>query len=383
MFKVATVFSWIWSVEHALIRMWIPHKIVFAADIDKYARQTYKANYDIKDDVFFEDICTIDWKQFTNEVDLLVGGSPCQSFSMVWKRKWLSDDRWNLIYQYVRLVNEIKPKVFIFENVKGLLNHDSWESFKKVLKSFDTLWYHYEYQVLNAKDYWMPQHRERVILVWFRDKEIYNKFSFPEKTSLSITMKDLLEDNPDSKYYLWDKWVSFVTREKNLKKRYTQINWDIALCQKANQQFNRHWDFIKDEFKGDVHEKYYLSDKLITYVMSSGTKNFYSKPEIDLDIARPLLQSMHKMHRAGVDNYISRGDRIRKLTPRECLRLMWYGDAFKIVVSDTQMYKQAGNSIVVNIFFHLLPKLGLFDKTISNNIFLLPIVKNKCLKTIL
>ena len=93
--------------------------------------------------------------------------------------------------------------------------------------------------------------------------------------------------------------------------------------------------------------------------MKTGTKNFYSKPEINLDIARPLLSTMGKMHRAGVDNYISNGNRIRKLTPRECLRLMGFDDRFKIVVSDTQMYKQAGNSIVSNNFIEILKQLDM------------------------
>lgn len=357
MFKIATLFSWIWSVEHALTRMQIPHEIIFACDIDEFARQTYKANFDIKDDVFFRDVCEIEWKKFRWKVDLLVWWSPCQSFSMVGKRKGLWDDRWNLIYQFIRIVDETQPKAFIFENVKWLLSHDWWNTFKTILKAFDTLWYHYKYQVLNAKKYWMPQHRERIALVWFRNETTYNKFSFPREVPLEITMKDLLEDNADSKYYLWEKWINFVTSEKNLKKRYTQINWEIALCQKANQQFNRHWDFIKVKPKKDVEEKYYLSEKLKKYVLSSGTKDFYSKPEIDLDVARPLLQSMHKMHRAWVDNYISKGEKIRKLTPRECFRLMWFSDDYKITVSDTQAYKQAWNSIVVNIFFHLLPAL--------------------------
>jgi DNA (cytosine-5)-methyltransferase 1 len=91
--------------------------------------------------------------------------------------------------------------------------------------------------------------------------------------------------------------------------------------------------------------------------MSTGTKNYHVEPEIDLKIARPLLATMHKMHRAGVDNYITYKNRVRKLTPRECLRLMGYDDSFKIVVSDTQMYKQAGNSIVVDMMIQLLKQI--------------------------
>jgi len=93
--------------------------------------------------------------------------------------------------------------------------------------------------------------------------------------------------------------------------------------------------------------------------MATGTKNFYSKPETDLAVARPLLATMAKMHRAGVDNYITRSGRIRKLSPRECLRLMGFDDSFKIVVSDTQMYRQAGNSIVVNVLMGVLRNMGI------------------------
>lgn len=109
----------------------------------------------------------------------------------------------------------------------------------------------------------------------------------------------------------------------------------------------------------DVEEKYYLSDKVARYVLAGGTKNFKTSTKTDLDVARPLLQSMHKMHRAGVDNYVTHKGRIRKLTPRECLRLMGFKDSFKIVVSDTSMYQQAGNSIVVDVLIALLKQVDI------------------------
>ena len=128
-------------------------------------------------------------------------------------------------------------------------------------------------------------------------------------------------------------------------------------------QFNWHGDFIfEEENKNneqlmDDLEKYFLSEKVKKYVLSTGTKGFYSKPETDLDIARPLLQSMHKMHRAGVDNYVTTNGRLRKLTPRECLRLMGFCDSFKIVVSDTAAYQQSGNSIVVDVLINILKEI--------------------------
>lgn len=106
-----------------------------------------------------------------------------------------------------------------------------------------------------------------------------------------------------------------------------------------------------------IWEKYFLSEKVKKYVLSTGTKGFYSKPKVDLEIARPLLQSMHKMHRVGVDNYITTNGRLRKLAPRECLRLMCFCDSFKIVVSDTAAYQQSGNSIVVDVLINLLNEI--------------------------
>ena len=104
-------------------------------------------------------------------------------------------------------------------------------------------------------------------------------------------------------------------------------------------------------------EKYYLSEKVKNYVLAGGTKNWHTSTKTDLDVARPLLCTMHKMHRAGVDNYVTHKGRIRKLTPRECLRLMGFKDTFKIKVSDTSMYQQAGNSIVVDVLIALLKQM--------------------------
>ena len=146
----------------------------------------------------------------------------------------------------------------------------------------------------------------------------------------------------------------------NLKKKYTQIDGEVALCQTKNQQFNWHGDFVFVEENKDMEhtiedlEKYFLSEKVRKYVLDTGTKGFYAKPEIDLEVARPLLTTMHKMHRAGVDNYVTTDGRIRKLTPRECLRLMGFSDSFEIVVSDTSMYQQAGNSIVVDVLMAIM-----------------------------
>ena len=367
--NLATMFSGIGAVEFALKRLKLQTNIIFAADNDKFVKESYFANYKIDEDSWYHDVYDIKGKKYKNKIDLLVGGSPCQSFSMVGKRRGLEDTRGTLFYEFARVVKESQPKVFIYENVKGLINHDKGNTFETIKATFDELGYKYFYKVLNAKDYGMAQHRERIFVVGFKDKR--TSFTFPTSIELEHTMQDFLEDYIDSKYYLKEKGVKFVTSSKNRKKRYTQINGDIAICQKANQQFNWHGDFIyesqeKQEFDeflfdvSEVEEKYYLSDKVKNYVLSSGTKGFKTSTKTDLEVARPLLQSMHKMHRAGVDNYVTHNKgRIRKLTPKECLRLMGFGDGFKQVVSDTQMYRQAGNSIVVDVLIALLKQMDI------------------------
>lgn len=342
-------------------------------------KQSYMANYDIEDKDFHWNVAFLDGKQYAGQVDLFVGGSPCQSFSLVGKQRGLEDTRGTLFYEYVRLVNEIQPKVFIYENVKAILSNDEGRTWEKMKEVFADLGYKVFYtfngkpSVLNARDYGIPQNRERMFVVGFRnDINLIKDFEFPTPIPLEKKMQDLLLDNVSGAYYLPKKGVDFVTSEKNLTKRYTQIDGEIALCQKKNQQFNWHGDFVFVEENKDMEktmedlEKYFLSEKVEKYVMATGTKNFYSRPKTDLEVARPLLTTMHKMHRAGVDNYVHTNGRLRKLTPRECLRLMGFCDSFKIVVSDTAMYQQAGNSIVVDVLIAIMRQI--FDSVEENEL---------------
>lgn len=371
--RLATSFSGIGAIEHAFQRLGLNFEIIFAGDIDDKCKKSYFANYHIAEQQWHSDIHTLDATPYLGKVDLFVGGAPCQAFSMVGKRKGFEDTRGTLFREFARVVKECQPKVFIFENVKGLINHDNGNTWDVIRHTFeDYCGYKIFFQVLNSKDYGIPQHRERIFCIGFKDKV---DFTFPCPIPLEYRMYDFLEDFIQTKYFLREKGIKFVTSTKNRLKCYTQINGEIALCQKRNQQFNWHGDFVYhplannepyeegwDEFifdVKDVEEKYYLSEKVRNYVLTPGTKNFRTSTKTDLDIARPLLQSMHKMHRAGVDNYVTHKGRIRKLTPRECLRLMGFKDSFNIVVSDTSMYQQAGNSIVVDVLIALLKQLDI------------------------
>ena len=368
--RLGSTFSGIGSIENALKRLNLNYKIMFAGDIDPFCKSSYFSNYDIDDTRWHNDITEFSAKNFRGNIDLLVGGSPCQAFSMVGNRKGFEDARGTLFYEFARIIDETNPKVFIYENVKGLVNHDKGRTWAIVKRIFKNLGYKIFFRTLNSKDYGIPQHRDRIFVVGFRDQKTC--FKFPCKIPLKVKMSDFLEDTIDSKYYLKEKGVKFVTKTINHKKKFTQINGKIALCQKANQQFNWHGDFIFEEINkftkfdvfvfnvNDVEEKYYLSEKVEKYVLANGTKNFKTNNNFtDLEVARPLLQTMHKMHRAGVDNYVTHKGRIRKLTPRECLRLMGFTDAFKIVVSDTQAYRQAGNSIVSDVLIALLKQMDI------------------------
>lgn len=359
MIRLATIFSGIGSIEWALKRMKLDYKIVFACDngdielkdVDEdaikkkmfslktieeqknfeeelfskvkktnFVKKTYFENYDIAEKDFHYDVRFLDGTKYKGKVDLFVGGSPCQAFSIMGYQKGFEDTRGTLFYEYARLVKEIQPKVFIFENVQGLLKHDNGKTWEIIQKVFNSLGYNISFRVMDSKDYGIPQTRRRLIVVGFKDKS--KNIAEPRKKDLKYTLQDFLETNT--------KFGNLISKDGK-----------IELSRGTS----------------DIDDKYFLSELVYKHVMSTGTKNYYTKPEVDLSIARPLLATMHKMHRAGVDNYVTYKNKLRKLTPRECMRLMGYDDTFKIAVSDTQAYKQAGNSIVVDVMIAIMKEI--------------------------
>ena len=360
---IATVFSGIGSPEQALLRMNMPHKVIFACDngeriidydYDKeyaiikslhsvkdkreyverlYASKTrktnfvqlsYLANYNLENNNFFQDVKLLDGTDFKDTIDLFVGGSPCQSFSIAGARGGLEDTRGTLFFEYCRLVNEIKPKVFIYENVYGVLNHDNGRTWETMKSSFYELGYNFTWQILDARDYGIPQGRRRLFVVGFKNKDAFERFYFPtpiplEKQPLS-KMQDMLEEN------------LAIGSMQNLNGVLTKI----------------------DDKKGEPDKQYYLSEKLTKYVLSPGTKKFmHYNAKTDLPIARALVKNMGNTYRASVNNYVHTHGKLRHLTMREVHRLMGYPDSYKIVVSKAQAYKQAGNSIVVDVMMHI------------------------------
>ena len=362
--KLATVFSGIGSIEFAFKRLNIPVEIVFACDngereieYDKekemnvirslgspeekknyvenlyskktrkhnFVKETYCANYKIKDNMFFQDICLLDGRDFEGCVDLLVGGSPCQSFSSVGSKSGLDDARGTLFYEYARLINEIKPKVFIYENVRNMLKHDNGKTWEIIKKVFDELNYNIDFKILNSLDFNIPQKRNRLFVVGIR-KDLAIIPSLPLKANEQVyySMQDFLINNTPINSFNYDAFGNLLINKK----------------------------------KGEtVSDRYFLSNAVKKYVMSPGTKTWYQRVEIDLPIARTILKTMGNCHRAGVDNYVTDRGKIRMLTEREALRLMGYTDDFIMPVSIAQAYKQAGNSIVVDVMIGILKEL--------------------------
>lgn len=400
MLRIGTVFSGIGAFEHALERLHIPHTISFACDnggidiwkgksekeiadaklfihsikdpkekkdyIDNlylntrktnFVERSYMSNYTLEKEHFHQDATFLDGNIYKDNIDIFVGGSPCQSFSIAGKKGGLEDTRGTLFYDFARLVKEIQPTVFIYENVKGVLSHDKGKTWAIMSNTFHELGYDWHYSVLTPTNYGIPQRRYRLFVVGFKRQ---TSFAFPLPKPLTTTMKDYLMDHTPEKYFLNEKGSTFVVNEEKIKKKHTQINGEISLCQKANQQFNLHGDFIYEPSPTPLNlipDKYFLSSKLIKYVLSTDTKGYKVTPTIDTDIAKSLLATMHKMHRAQIDNYVTTNGRLRKLMPRECLRLMGFCDSFKQVVSDHQMYRQAGNSIVVDVLMAIVNEI--------------------------
>lgn len=347
--RLATSFSGIGAIEYALKRLGLNTKIVFAGDINANCKKSYFANYDITEERWHTDIHNFDAKPYKGKVDLFVGGAPCQAFSIVGDQLGFEDTRGTLFREFARVVKECQPKVFIFENVQGLLKHDQGRTWEVVYNTFrEYCGYDVHYQLLNARDYGIPQTRERLYCIGFRKK---TNFKYPAPIPLKYRMYDFLEDYIESPYYVEKRGAKILSQNEERRK----IIIEDGECEKFN-------DFIFQI--AEVDDKYYLSEKVAKYVLCEGTKTFKTPIKTDLDIARPLLQTMHKMHRAGVDNYVTYNKEkgingLRKLTPRECLRLMGFRDDFKIVVSNTSAYMEAGNSIVVDVLIAILKQMDI------------------------
>jgi len=355
MIKLATLFSGVGAIEEAFIKQKIEHKIVFAADNgerelltpaeeifkvirsmdliqknnyieelyreeskkENFMQKQYLANFSVPTGHYYQDVRFLDGKVYQQEhIDLLVGGSPCQSFSVIGKRGGLEDTRGTLFYEYARIVKECQPKAFIYENVLGMLNHDKGKTWATINNVFQSLNYDIKLFILNAKNYGIPQDRRRIFVVGSKEK---NEMEVPKEINLTTSISDYVEETVPAKYYLGRKGFEFVTNPFYFNR--AKVNGTIMMCQKANQQFNWNGDF-----------RFEVLD--------------YTKHTPDI------------LERAYIGEYKGEMGVIRQLTPRECFRLMGFDDDYKIVVHDTMAWRQAGNAIVVNVLEAIIKEMS-------------------------
>ena len=290
--KVVSLFSGLGGLDKGF--MDTGYDIIWANDFDRFAVQTYRANFG--DHIVPGDINEISLEDIP-DCDVLIGGFPCQPFSMMGQQRGFEDTRGTLFFRIAEIISDKiekgkKPKAVILENVRSLTTHRTGETYREIHRVLqDVLGYKVFKDILNSADFGVPQTRNRTYIVCFDNQAA--DYLFPEVQKLQKTLQDLLEHDVDSKYY--------------------------------------------------------LSDRILPTILSNGTGGYQAKSEIDLKIARPLCATMAKMHRACQDNYVTQNGRIRRLTPRECARLQGFEDSFVIPVSDCQAYKQFGNAVTVNV----------------------------------
>lgn len=356
--SLATLFSGIGATEFAAREVFGEVKAIFACEIDKFARKSYLANHDTPL-AFYEDVCDLDAKAYAGQIDILIGGSPCQDFSIAGQRAGEDGERGNLIWQFYRIVSEARPKIFIYENVKGFLSINGGKSYQRFLDALRKLGYFCHAEILNTKDYGIPQNRERLYIVGFLNADEYHAFFYAPKQALELKLGDMLDHEVDEKYFLSDKIIACLKKkENNFQGSFAPKSLsDVGNYIMTTAGSRRTDNFIKVVGKlgikgNDILKRVYDVDEVAPTIHTAQGGN--QEPKI--------LQRARGFNKGGEfavcptissssfeQNNLLKSARIRKLTPRECLRLQGFPESFKIVVSDTQTYKQAGNAMSVNI----------------------------------
>ena len=269
---------------------------VFASEIDKYAKTTYSSNYG---HLPSGDITQIEPQEIPS-FDILLAGFPCQPFSNAGLKKGFEDTRGTLFFDIAKIVKEHKPQVVFLENVKGFRNHDKGNTFKVVQETLEEMGYKIFSEVLNAKHFGVPQNRERIYIIGFLDHDV--NFKFPNPSEKSVKVGDILDKEVDVKYTISDKlWAGHQRRKLEHKAKGNGFGYSMFT--------------EESEYTSTISARYYKDGSEI--LIAQKDKN------------------------------------PRKLSPREAGRLQGFPDDFKIVVSDTQAYKQFGNSVAIPVIMEL------------------------------
>jgi DNA (cytosine-5)-methyltransferase 1 len=408
MIKVGSDFSGVGAFNQALIRLGVDFEEVFACDMDKYARQTFIHNYG---EPKYYPKNVYDREIPSESLDIYMTSPPCQAFSLAGKRLGKGDKRGILFFNSHEFIQENKPRYFIFENVKGLLSDDNGNTFQEwinylggksvngaptIFPTDDAVPYHLYWKVINAKHHNVPQNRERVFLIGIRD-DSDNNFTWPKEEYLTNRLKDVLESDVNDKYFLSEKMLELLTFDN-------KNNGEIANLNKGGERgsvYSQDTDSIScltaTDFKqpkqimvksGTVkgYEEATENDSINFGFASSDTRRGRVGKEVaqtlDTACSQGVMVGTWRTHKDGQgfreiedgncptipararedgsgQAVISDGFKIRRLTPRECFRLMDFPDTFTWPVSDSQAYKQAGNSIVVKCLELIISKFKL------------------------
>ena len=316
------------------------HECVAFCEIDKFARASYKAIHDTEGEIELHDITTVTDEEIRNigHVDAICGGFPCQAFSIAGHRRGFEDTRGTLFFEIARFAAILKPKYLFLENVKGLLNHDKGNTFETILSALDELGYDVEWQVLNSKDFGVPQNRERVFIIGHlrgqRGRKIFPIGGKDEKSSAERLGINILGN----------------TKNPN-----------------GTAQGTRNIVHDPEGIVGTLMATDYKMPKQIAVSkirVREATKQGYAEASVgdSGNLSHPNSKTRRGRVGEGIANTLVTGDsqgvvtpnfRIRKLTPRECWRLQgfpdWAFDKAQEVNSNSQLYKQAGNSVTVNV----------------------------------
>lgn len=286
-------------------------KCVFSSEWDEQAQKTYAANFG---DIPYGDITLEETKaRIPKEFDILCAGFPCQAFSIAGKRGGFEDTRGTLFFDVAEIIRRHQPKAFFLENVKGLINHDKGRTLKIILNTLreDLGYFVPDPEIVNAKDFGVPQNRERIYIVGFHKDTGVNSFNYPKPTNQSVRFIDIREDKPvATKYYLSTQYINTLRKHK-----------------------------ARHESKGNGFGYEIISDNGIANAIVVGGMGRERNLIIDHRITdfTPTTRIKGEVNREG----------IRKMTPREWARLQGFPDSYVIPVADASAYKQFGNSVAV------------------------------------
>lgn len=391
MLNVLSLFSGIGAFEKALTNLKIPFNLLAYCELDEHASKSYSAIHGVPENMNLQDVTKVDFLDICETVDLITYGFPCQDISNAGKQKGFVDEngtrtRSGLFFEALRIIDDYRPKFAIAENVKALVSKKFSEEFKIVLESLEDVGYNNYYAVLNAKDYEIPQNRERVFIISIR-KDIDKGFVFPQPVPLELRLKDLLEVDVDEKYYVGDKLTRDVVIKnpedcdgkvlrlvrndygKEVRKRYENGElrepWSKMkqleprpdnLCNTISTLPKDNYILVREGTKRGYAEAYPGDSVNIAFPTSKTRRG-----RVGRGIANTLLTSVEQVVLEEVDG--GQDIKIRYFTPVESFKLMGFDvedckKAEEAGVKEAQLYKQAGNSIVVNVIEAIFTKLG-------------------------